>query len=390
MVTTFINLYKTLTEAMTVLESPQTTQKMYTGIQLLPNNPLPIVQHSQNPTGIELEDWTVKVYSSCGKLLGDITDYFLVDSVFEDDLGQPQIVWSIKDCPIDSGYKLVYLKITQTIGEDFYSSPFQLTAYRAEFTTRFDYRETEYDAFSSIQLQTWFRQKLNRDEQSNYVEKSTNYTRVKNRVKQRPRKFITERFNNELFETFTDMLENRYLYCELIRCYTFDPFEIPELDAQQNFSEAEYLLTFIPTDTYDPLYVAPVPVPPAPGDELIIRATAYKRPGLTPAYRIRFEIDTVPGYDVVIFGQSYVTLNDVVLDLNPTLTNIVDNTINTWTVYTSEEIIPGQVHLGAFNFRVTEGVDSLDYQYTTPVVIFTSVEIANGIEKEVESLIVEV
>jgi len=121
-----INIFRSLSEAMTFKNSQINTQFIFSGIQLLPNNPNKYIQVTNTPNGINLEDWTVKVHSVCtNEELGDITDSFMVESLTNSDNGNPQFIWSLKNIPIDFGFGLIYLKITQTLGDTFYSQPVQ-------------------------------------------------------------------------------------------------------------------------------------------------------------------------------------------------------------------------------------------------------------------------
>ena len=73
------------------------------GIQLLPNNPLPYVQRTNNPEGIEIEDFVVSVVDLCGNELADITDAFDIVTVFQDENGKPQVEWSLTNIDYDAG-----------------------------------------------------------------------------------------------------------------------------------------------------------------------------------------------------------------------------------------------------------------------------------------------
>ena len=85
-----INIFKSLNEAMFFKNSQINTQFIFSGVQLLPNNPIKYIQVTDTPNGINLEDWIVKVYSLCGKELGDITNNFMVESLTNSTHGNPQ------------------------------------------------------------------------------------------------------------------------------------------------------------------------------------------------------------------------------------------------------------------------------------------------------------
>ncbi|MFS6687567.1 hypothetical protein WHK03_14455, partial [Staphylococcus aureus] len=87
--------------------------------------------------GVALEDWTVKVISvNSGEELGDITSSFMVESLINSTNGNPQIIWSLENIPIDFGWELIYMKITQVSGETFYSQPFKITSIDQEKTSQ--------------------------------------------------------------------------------------------------------------------------------------------------------------------------------------------------------------------------------------------------------------
>jgi hypothetical protein len=50
--------------------------------------------------------------------------------------------------PFDFGYNLIYLEITQAIGETFYSSPFMITEIESEKTSQFHYKQSKDSVFS--------------------------------------------------------------------------------------------------------------------------------------------------------------------------------------------------------------------------------------------------
>jgi len=243
MVKPFIRIEKTLDDALSFDESVINVAFNYKCIQLLPNNENAYTQVSSHDEGIELEDWTVFAVTLCGEKT-DITDYFMVFDNPTDGYGMPQVIWQLKNVPFDFGIELIYLEINQLLGETFYSSPFLLTDINSDKTARFDYKAKKDDFYQSIQLQTWFRQKLNRDEITNYYEVSTKNT-VSVAIKETIiEKWETGLFNNELFISFRDMLNARYTYCNLRRFNIYEAFEIPMIEGNVNYSPQEYQLTF--------------------------------------------------------------------------------------------------------------------------------------------------
>lgn len=239
----FIRIEKSLDDALSFAESPINIAFNYNNIQLLPNQTNPYTQLSNHPEGIELEDWVVNVVTLCGQKT-DITPYFLVFDNPTDVNGMPQILWQITNVPFNFGKKLVYLEITQLVGETFYSSPFLLTDIDSNFTARFEYKEKKSDWYQSIQINTFFRQKLNRDELTTYYQISTSNT-VSSKIKKvLIEKWHTGLFNNEFFVLFRDLLNLNYTYCNSIRFNLYEAFEIPEINGNVNYAEKDYLLSF--------------------------------------------------------------------------------------------------------------------------------------------------
>ena len=242
----FITFHKTLDEALSKKESPIANLFEYRAVQLLPNKEDAYVQFTNHPTGVELEDWQVFAVTLCGTKT-DITNSFSVFTNFTDTSGMPQIVWQLKNLP-ELGNGFVYLEVKQLFGETFYTSAFQVTNYKSEFTSRFDYKEKKTDYYQSIQLKTWFRQKLNRDELSTYYEISTGNTVTNTYKKSTVEKWFTELFSNEIMLQFRDLLNCRIKYINKARFNLYEAFEIPELSGKENFSQQQYLLSVDYTD----------------------------------------------------------------------------------------------------------------------------------------------
>ncbi len=237
----FISFYKTLEASRLTLESPTNQFFDFTGVQLLPLQSNPYTQITDHVTGIELEDWEVFIVSMCGDTRIDITEKFMVFANIVDSNGMPQIIWQITDLP-DMGRGFFYLEVNQLVGETFYTNPFEVNSIRSSFTSRFDYKEKDLDYYQSIQLKTWFRQKLNRDELTSYYEISEDKTVTVAVKKNTVEKWFTEMFSNELMILFRDMLNLKYTYVNLYSFNLFEAFEVPELEADENFSEQQYLL----------------------------------------------------------------------------------------------------------------------------------------------------
>lgn len=237
----FIKFHKNLDDALSFSESPVDGFFEYKAIQLLPNQTDAYVQFTDHKTGIELEDWEVFAVSLCGTRT-DITENFQVFANFTDTSGMPQIIWQLINLP-ELGNGFVYLEVNQLLGETFYTSPFQITEYKSEFTARFDYKDKKTDWYQSIQLKTWFRQKLNRDELTTYYEISTGNTVTAAYKKSTIEKWHTELFSNEFMIQFRDLLNTRIKYINKYRFNLYEAFEVPELTGNANYEEQQYLLS---------------------------------------------------------------------------------------------------------------------------------------------------
>lgn len=243
MVSPFINLFRTTDEAFYFKNSQINTQYIFKGIQLLPNNTAKYIQVTETPNGIDLEDPTVFVVDLCKGTKTDITDYFFVDSLTNDLDGSPQLFWSLTNVPFDFGYRLIYLEINQAIGESFYSQPFLLTDIESEKVTQFHYKDSNEDVFQSIGLQTWFDEEDKKTDLTTYYEVST-----RNTVSQAIKTSKLERFRTELMPKsfligLTYLLESPILYVNYIRCSLFEAIDLPKKTGQENFIEAEYVLS---------------------------------------------------------------------------------------------------------------------------------------------------
>jgi len=239
----FINIFRTKDEAFYFKNSQINTQFIFKGVQLLPNNASKYIQVTETPSGIDLEDWTVNVVDLCKGTKTDFTAYFFVDSLTNDLDGAPQLYWSLTNVPFDFGYRLVYLEITQLVGETFYSTPFLLTNIENEKTTQFHYRDNKDDVYQSIGIQTWFDEEDKKTELTTYYEVST-----KNTVSQAIKTSKIERFRTELMPKsvvilLTDLLESPVLYVNYIRCSLFEAIDLPSKTAQENFIETSYSLS---------------------------------------------------------------------------------------------------------------------------------------------------
>jgi len=389
----YINLHKSLTAAKTVRQSPKVDISLarYKGVQLLPNDPLPYFQVTDHPTGIELEDWTVLVYTLCGKLLGDITSSFFVVESFQDYNGIPQIRWRLKNVPLECGVGLVYMEITQTAGETFWSTPFQLTAYESECTTRFDYwNEYEETRFQSIQLQTWFEDPGLVHEINQYTEESTQYSRSNTVTLTDVDIMNTERLAISLMVKFIKMMSSDYVYKDLMRTYPYEAIETPRREGATNWNILEYTVSTIPEDVFDPNYEPPVPVPPeVEGDwsmTILGMKTRVFYENFTK-YRAKVKLNHYPEFDTVLGNFCSMKVNGALVNFSPLNITVNDGVITMISDYTIAELTPNQVTISDIMVRSTNGFTSINYFYDGTPELFTETQINNKVERAITGTI---
>jgi len=251
MVAPIINIYRTLTEALTFKNSQLNTQFIFSGVQLIPNNLNKYVQVTNTPNGINLEDWTVKVHSVCtNEELGDITDSFMVESLTNSLNGNPQFIWSLTDIQTDFGWGLIYMKITQAVGETFYSTPFKITAIDEEKTAQITYKYKRTEAYQSIGFAMWFREDDIKLDLTKYYEVSTessvNSVIQTNKIEL----WRTELMPRSLLIELIQKIKLPYVYINNIRASLFDAPEIPPSTSQENFASLNLNLSFNYNDVY--------------------------------------------------------------------------------------------------------------------------------------------
>lgn len=388
--TIYINFFSSKEEAFCVEESPIVTRNTSTrkGIKLLPDHPYEYVQKTSNPNGVVLEDWTVKVMSLCGEELGDISDKFLVKEPFDDFSGTPQIVWSVKQIGQDFGQRLIYLEITQTEGETWYTNPFEINNFESEKVTRFDYRDSITLPMLSIGLTTYFRNPRRADVINQRYEKSTGKVRTLRVESAKIYRMFTEIWSVDLIDKFLNMLGSRYLYRNLVRHYFYEVVESPDPEGTSNFSAIEYLLTPYEGEDYDPNYVPPTPLPPIPGGSVTVKVRMFKVSRSVNTYRPRVSFEAPDGFTTVLFNFSSASVNGNTTSFNPSFSSVGQSmALNT---FEAAEATPNQGALNSFVVRINDGTSSLNVSYTGPDLIFTNSEITNGIEKTIEATITTV
>jgi len=246
-----INIFRTLKEAMYFKNSQINTQFIFSGVQLLTNNSNKYIQVTNTPNGINLEDWTVKVISVCSGLeIGDITDSFMVESLTNSLNGNPQFVWSLQNIDTDFGWGLIYLKITQAVGETFYTQPFRISNIDKEKTSIITYKQSNSDPIQVIGVQAWFDDVDLIQDLTPYYEVSTQ-SWVNAILEQGEVEYWrTELMPKYLLVKLKAILGLPYVYINSVRASLKEVFEIPRKTAQENFGEISFTVNFHPNDIF--------------------------------------------------------------------------------------------------------------------------------------------
>lgn len=245
-----INIFKSLNEAMYFKNSQINTQFIFSGVQLLPNNPNKYIQVTNTPNGINLEDWIVKVYSLCGKELGDISESFLVESFTNSENGNSQFFWSLQNISQDFGWDLVYLKINQILGETFYTNPFRITAIEQEKTTQINYKFKESDVMQSLGFNLWYDDEDLLQELTTYYEESTK-SWVSASMEQGYIEFWkTELMQKTIILKLKEIMGLPFVYINGVRASLKEASKTNEKVSQENFAEMTFTLNFHPNDTF--------------------------------------------------------------------------------------------------------------------------------------------
>lgn len=254
--TPLIQLKRTLEDALSIRDSQINRLYIFRGIQLLPFNGYKYVQVTDIDDGLHLEDWTVNAVDLCTGNKTDITISFNVESLTNSDNGNPQLFWSLQNVQYDFGWKLIYLEITQTFGEVFYSTPFMLTNFYKEKTTMFHYKNKKSDVMQSIGIQSWFRQIQRNEELTQYYETSTKTTVTTSQKLNKIEKYITELMPLSILDLFMDILSSPYLYVNKIRASLYEAPKMPDLTGTENFGKFDFMVSPKKWDVYkaeDPL-----------------------------------------------------------------------------------------------------------------------------------------
>lgn len=175
----FFKLENSISEALRLsFDSPLSQQRYYQNIQLSPDETY--LQILNTTTGIEFNgDFTATLVDFCGSLKLDITDKVSIYE-FTDSNGLSQIALEIRPVLQDFNRQIVILKLKHTTSNaEYYTTPFNLTNYNINETTRFDYKHsktfqgTDYTNapyYQSIRLRTWYDRKANNSEITDYYQ----------------------------------------------------------------------------------------------------------------------------------------------------------------------------------------------------------------------------
>ena len=242
-VSPFINIFRTKEEAFYSRTSQENTQFIFKGVQLLPNNPAKYIQLTETPSGIDLEDWTVRVVECDNNNKTDITDSFFVETITNDLNGAPQFFWSLINIHFDFGFKLVYLEITQTIGETFYSTPFMITDIESDKTSQFHYKDDYDSVYQSIGLRAWFLDYNKKTELTTYYQLSTKSTVTQAIRTSDIELFRTEPMSKQLIILMTCLLESPILFVNSLKYSLFEAIDVPKKIGLENFVSVDFQLS---------------------------------------------------------------------------------------------------------------------------------------------------
>lgn len=260
---TFIGLYDTLDKALSKRVSPEIDFYGVCGINLLPLKQEKIRQKTNNDVGVSIESYTAYLVNLRTNDEVDVTDNFFVENLFQDEKGFNQVTWNLTNIPDVFGSELCYLKINQTVGQDYFSNVFTVDSSQEDKTAVFFYKQKEADLMLSIGLKMWFYESLKQVEIKNYYELSTKNTVTLSTKSKKYERWKTDIIGRDLAIFISDMFESKFLYLDGFRVNLFEAFEIPELTSKSETKRYSVKLNINKNDTFDPLNeVIAVPVVP--------------------------------------------------------------------------------------------------------------------------------
>jgi len=150
----------------------------------------------------------------------------------------------------DFGWGLIYLQITQAVGETFYTNPFKITEIDSEKTAFIAYKFKKSEPFQTIQFATWFREKGFPQEITPYYQESAKST-VSSAIKYDDIEWwSTEQMDRNKLIELKRILGLPFVYVDSIRANYYEAPEIAWSGSRQNFAFMDYYLVMHPNDVY--------------------------------------------------------------------------------------------------------------------------------------------
>lgn len=330
----FLKFENSITDAIRLsLDSPMASLRYYQAICLSPDEFY--LQTTNTKTGIEFNgDYTAHLVDCNDVLVLDITNKVFI-SEFTDINGINQISFEIIPIKQDFSRRGLILKISHTASSmKWYSAPINVTNYRIQETTRFDYKHNGYfngidyktsDKYQSIRLRTWFDRKVNDTEITNYYQISNQNTISLRPLRSQSEVYKTNYFNELSTDCADVLLLHDIIYVDGVRMTNKTVIDNTERVGQTNLrEESEFSIKKDYNDTFTPFYQIFEPL------ELVnkIPFGTYSTGTLPASINMEFnkEISVLTG-TVIIYDSSDVILasfnqNDVGISFGNT--SIVD------------------------------------------------------------------
>lgn len=261
---TFIGLFDTIDEALSIRTSPQIDFYSVNGINILPLSQTKIKQQTNNHTGVSIEAYTAFLVNFRSGEEIDITNNFVVESLFQDSSGFNQVIWSVVNLPdIFNNGSLCYFRVEQILGQDYFSNPFTVSSYLFEKTAIIHYKEKQTDVAMSISLSMWFIEQLKDVELKNYYEISTKNTVTQSTKSRKYERWTTDVIGRDLAILISDLFEHKFVYIDGLRTNLFEAMEIAELTSKSQTKKYKIKLNVNKNDVFnETAEIAPVPVIP--------------------------------------------------------------------------------------------------------------------------------
>lgn len=254
----FIRLRDNRLDALNMSDSPLATICYNDQIRLATDEPY--VQVSNSPTDIIFNDnYEIYLIDACGKEVLEVTQYMFIDE-FIDTNGIKQIKWEFVN-QFEYYTKELAFRFKNTVNDDtWYTNLFLLTDYEKEFTNRFDYKGKDIhdgthferaDIICSIRLKTYYRNKINESERSEYHQISTGNTVSQRNVKKFKDRYILETINEWVNIRLESLVTCKQFYIDCVRCYSTTPIEFNEPELDSNIYEGEMIVNKDYLDLYE-------------------------------------------------------------------------------------------------------------------------------------------